>query len=180
MTTKTIQPDVAEALQRLIAIAQRDTGQSRRVANFLLAWWNAEECKGFDLTDLWPVDAPIRVDMLTVVQFIANNQGIYPDAIGYAKHFQGLVEQWRPRLDPVQRTILEIRNDGKDISVMNVLSTSEQCAVALAIGTFDRLPKPYEDRTAAWDRLDPHQRSIVATYNPTFSTDEWQSRPCKY
>ena len=32
-----------EALGRLVAIAQRDTGQSRRVANFLLAWYNAEE-----------------------------------------------------------------------------------------------------------------------------------------
>jgi hypothetical protein len=32
------------ALERLIQIAQRDTGQSRKVANFLLAWWNADEC----------------------------------------------------------------------------------------------------------------------------------------
>lgn len=32
------------ALERLITIAQRDTGQSRRVADFLLAWWNAGQC----------------------------------------------------------------------------------------------------------------------------------------
>jgi hypothetical protein len=44
------------ALERLIRIANRDTGQSRRVASFLLAWWNAEECGGFDLTDLWGID----------------------------------------------------------------------------------------------------------------------------
>jgi hypothetical protein len=31
-----------EALGRLCLIAKRDTGQSRRVANFLLAWQNAE------------------------------------------------------------------------------------------------------------------------------------------
>ena len=31
----------AAALERLIAIAHSDTGQSRRVADFLLAWWNA-------------------------------------------------------------------------------------------------------------------------------------------
>jgi hypothetical protein len=37
------------ALDRLLAIAQADTGQSRRVANFLLAWWNAGECGGFHL-----------------------------------------------------------------------------------------------------------------------------------
>jgi hypothetical protein len=35
-----------EALGRLCAIAKRDTGQSRRVANFLVAWHNAEENAG--------------------------------------------------------------------------------------------------------------------------------------
>ena len=35
-------PDKSRAaLERLIQIAQGDTGQSRIVANFLLAWWNA-------------------------------------------------------------------------------------------------------------------------------------------
>lgn len=32
------------ALERLLGHAQRDTGQSRRVADFLLAWWNAANC----------------------------------------------------------------------------------------------------------------------------------------
>jgi hypothetical protein len=36
--------DALAALDRLVAIAQSDTGQSRRVANFLLAWWNAGSC----------------------------------------------------------------------------------------------------------------------------------------
>ena len=31
------------ALERLIYVARADTGQSRRVASFLLAWWNAAE-----------------------------------------------------------------------------------------------------------------------------------------
>jgi hypothetical protein len=47
------------ALERLIEMAQGDTGQSRIVANFLLAWWNAAECGGFDLTDVWAVDTAI-------------------------------------------------------------------------------------------------------------------------
>mgnify|MGYP003575752565 CR=1 FL=1 len=39
MTTITIDRQIAaEALDRLIAVARSDTGQSRRVANFLLAW----------------------------------------------------------------------------------------------------------------------------------------------
>lgn len=41
-----------EALERLIAHAKRDTGQSRRVADFLLSWWNCGRCGGFDLTNL--------------------------------------------------------------------------------------------------------------------------------
>lgn len=28
----------------LFDLAEKDTGQSKRVRNFLLAWWNAEEC----------------------------------------------------------------------------------------------------------------------------------------
>jgi hypothetical protein len=36
-------------LEELLAVAQRDTGQSRKVANFLLAWWYAAENGGFDL-----------------------------------------------------------------------------------------------------------------------------------
>ena len=47
-----------EALGRLCQIAKRDTGQSRRVANFLLAWHNAEENGGWDPTDLLGVDTP--------------------------------------------------------------------------------------------------------------------------
>lgn len=35
-----------EALTRLLSIATRDTGQSSRVAAFLLAWHNAEENGG--------------------------------------------------------------------------------------------------------------------------------------
>ena len=41
------------ALERLIKIAQGDTGQSRMTAEFLLSWWNAANCGGFDLTTLW-------------------------------------------------------------------------------------------------------------------------------
>ena len=54
------------ALEGLIQVAQGGTGQSRIVANFLLAWWNAGECGGFDLTDVWGVDTAIAVDMLRV------------------------------------------------------------------------------------------------------------------
>ena len=54
------------ALDRLIAIAQGHTGQSKCVADFLLAWWNSASCGGFDLTILWGVDSAIAKDMAVV------------------------------------------------------------------------------------------------------------------
>lgn len=83
------------ALERLIEIAQGDTRQSRIVANFQLAWWNAAECGGFDLTDLWGVDTAIAVDMLRVFALVAGNQH-YPDALGYGECFEQIVRAWRP------------------------------------------------------------------------------------
>ena len=82
------------ALERLICVAQGDTGQSRKVANFLLAWWNAGECGGFDLTDVWDVDTAIAVDMLRVFALLAACRQ-YPDALGYGKQFKALVRAWR-------------------------------------------------------------------------------------
>lgn len=85
------------ALERLIAIAKRDTGQARRVANFLLAWWNAEECGGFDLTDIWQVDTAIAADFVTVFLLIAGGHS-YPDTLGYGADFERIVKLWRPAL----------------------------------------------------------------------------------
>jgi hypothetical protein len=85
------------AIERLIQIAQSDTGQSRRVANFLLAWWNAEECGGFDLCDLWNVDSAIADDMVTVFALLANLNS-YPDDLGYSEQFERIVAEWRSAL----------------------------------------------------------------------------------
>lgn len=85
------------ALERLIDIAYRDTGQSARVANFLLAWWNAEQCSGFDLTDAWGVDTAIAADMATMFAYVVMHRH-YPDTLGYEKQFVGLVRLWRPCL----------------------------------------------------------------------------------
>lgn len=85
------------AISRLVDIANGDTGQSRRVADFLLSWWNAETCGGFDLTDVWGVDATIADDMVTAFRFIADHNG-YPTAHGFGPSFERLVTEWRPRL----------------------------------------------------------------------------------
>ena len=89
--------DAISALDRLVVIAQSDTGQARRVANFLLAWWNAADCGGFDFTDLWNVDRAIADDSLAVARLIAARNE-YPTANGYGAQFAQLVKDWRPRL----------------------------------------------------------------------------------
>lgn len=91
--------DELAALRRLIAIAKRDTGQSRRVADFLLAWWNAGTCGGFDLTDLWAVDTAIAQDMLTVFGLVARVSE-YPSAHApdLQAEFEAIVRAWRPEL----------------------------------------------------------------------------------
>ena len=58
-------------VRRLLAIARGGTGQAGRVANFLLAWWNANDCGGFDLAELWSLDPVIRDDVLLAIEFIA-------------------------------------------------------------------------------------------------------------
>ena len=85
------------ALERLIRIAQADTGQSRRTAEFLLSWWNASNCGGFDLTTLWGVDTQIAADMMTVFALVAGCHR-YPDDLGYGEEFRRIVHAWRPAL----------------------------------------------------------------------------------
>lgn len=85
-----------EAIVRLWRIAKTDTGQARRVANFLLAWWNAEENGGFDLTDLWNVDDVTARDMVTVFAMVARVHS-YPDTLGYDELIKDVLGQWKPQ-----------------------------------------------------------------------------------
>ena len=90
-------PEETAALERLIAVAEGTTGQSRRVADFLLAWWNSAECGGFDLTTLWGLDDAIASDVVTVFGYIARAK-CYPDKLGYGRRFESIVREWRPEL----------------------------------------------------------------------------------
>lgn len=84
------------ALDRLIAVADSDTGQARRVANFLLAWWNGEEWGHFPIADLFGVDAAIADDMATLFAFLGQHGGaIYPDAFDRREAMLRLAERWR-------------------------------------------------------------------------------------
>jgi hypothetical protein len=85
------------ALERLLVIAARDTGQSRRVADFLLAWWNAGTCGSFDLTTMWGCDTAIVDDMVIVFAYVGHNNH-YPYTLGYEQQFEAVVRAWRPEL----------------------------------------------------------------------------------
>ena len=92
-----ITADELAALERLIAHARGDSGQSRRVADFLLAWWNCGSCGAFDLTSLWALDTDIVADMTTVFGLIGRVHR-YPDSLGYEAEFKAIVQAWRPEL----------------------------------------------------------------------------------
>lgn len=89
--------DVASATARLIAIAQSDTDQSRRVAAFLLGWWNGGDLGHFPIEHLWNVDQAISADMIAVMTFLAAQpSAVYADALGFDAEMRALVARWRP------------------------------------------------------------------------------------
>lgn len=95
------QPATAQelaALERLLVHAAGDCGQSRVVADFLLAWWNADACGAFDLTAMWSLDPAIVADMGTVFGLIGRVHR-YPDSLGYGTPFEAIVRAWRPGLE---------------------------------------------------------------------------------
>jgi hypothetical protein len=86
-----------EALERLLDIGRGPTGRSRRVADFLLAGWNAGQCGGFDITAAWGLDDDIARDVVTVFG-LAVRANTYPDTLGYGPQFEAVVREWRPEL----------------------------------------------------------------------------------
>lgn len=83
-----------EAIARLFAIALDDTGQSRRVAEFLLAWHNAAENGGWDPVDLWSLDLTIAEDVLAVLRVIQNARA-YPNELGFKAEIERVWKLWR-------------------------------------------------------------------------------------
>lgn len=86
------------ALEKLLNIAHHDSGQGRRVANFLLAWWNAGVHGGFDFSDLANVDREVAEDMATVFTWLAHEEDmIYPD--DYKPEIVSIIRRWRPHIE---------------------------------------------------------------------------------
>lgn len=72
-----------------------ETGASAKVADFLLAWWNGDECGHFPILHLCNVDAVIAEDMLTVMAYLAQESTTYADAWGYRDAMHDLWVRYR-------------------------------------------------------------------------------------
>ena len=72
-----------------------ETGAWAKVADFLLAWWNGDECGHFPILHLCNVDAVIAEDMLTVMAYLAQESTTYADAWGYRDAMHDLWVRYR-------------------------------------------------------------------------------------
>lgn len=92
------------AITRLIPIAMSDTGQSRRVANFLMAWWNGPKLGHFEIADLFGLDLAIANDITTVIGFLRQNDrgAVCIDSLGFADEMQDIIALWRSSATPPQ------------------------------------------------------------------------------
>ena len=97
MQPEQMTPAEKQALENLLKHAQGDTGQSRRIADFLLAWWNPSACGKYDITTGWGLDEDIAEDLCVVFQ-LATRANSYPDTLGYGPQFEAVVRAWRPEL----------------------------------------------------------------------------------
>lgn len=89
--------EAAAPLERLMTHAQRDSGQSRRVAGFLLAWWNSGSCGAFELTTSGSLATAIVADM-TIVFGLIGRIHRYPDSLGCEAEPMAIVRARRPEL----------------------------------------------------------------------------------
>lgn len=90
----TMDLDTRAALERLITVAQGDTGQSHQVADLLLAWYNASENGGFDFTSFWAIDDALVADSLRLITWVSRNRA-YPDELGFGDQFKTIWKAWR-------------------------------------------------------------------------------------
>ncbi|WP_411755866.1 DUF7673 family protein [Sinorhizobium meliloti] len=66
------------------------------MANFLLAWGNAEALGGFDIADLFAVDREVSEDMATVFTWLAREEdAVYRPTI----EIEAIIARWRPETE---------------------------------------------------------------------------------
>jgi hypothetical protein len=106
---------VIDAINRLFTIARWDTGQARRVAQFLLSWGNEPTYGGFDLANIRALDAEISSDMWLLTEYLFASGFKYPIDIGFEDQFVDLARLYRP--DLFERKFLQPDPDERDTRV---------------------------------------------------------------
>jgi hypothetical protein len=85
--------EAGEALGRLIVAADSDTGGARRVAEFLLSWWDGAEGK-WPLINISNVDPEVGEDMLIILASLAQNNVTYAHAWDRGTDIARLFDRW--------------------------------------------------------------------------------------
>ena len=86
---------VGDALDLLIPVARSDTHQSRRVANFLLAWWDGSRLGHFPIVDVAATDRELGEAMTIIQLFLAQNSMEYANLWGRRKDMEDIIDLWR-------------------------------------------------------------------------------------
>ena len=164
------------------------------VRDFLLAWWSAEDCGGFDLGDLWNVDPEI-VEVMQRVFSALGKYRLSPYQLGYGERFERLrrsrmctrlkiafrerekiVATSRPsrmlrdermlavETQPVLEAMRDLVAQRKRFHDLT-LSPAENLVLCLAC----ELPLPASwEKKDAWRTLNKVQRRMVTAINPKF------------
>lgn len=81
-----------DALERLLDMARRDHGGSRRCAGFLLSLWNGETFKA-DLQELLYIDEQPHNDMMEVFHYLYKN-GLQLDSLVSEETMKPILAAW--------------------------------------------------------------------------------------
>ncbi|MBP2273728.1 MULTISPECIES: hypothetical protein [Pseudomonas] len=85
-----------QALNRLVPIALRDSGQSRVLGRFLLSVYNGEDFP-FVMSDLRSLDLPLFEDCLKVLMMdYTPDLEVHERIANGSQIWQRLIEQWAP------------------------------------------------------------------------------------
>jgi len=83
------------ALERLLAFAVGKGLQNKIVADFLLAWWDADRYGRFDLQRTVALNEAFLEDVAAVSTFVAHSPA-HPESLGYAEQFNAIIRKWHP------------------------------------------------------------------------------------
>lgn len=80
------------SLDHLLGMAKGNTPQAERAGRFLLAWYDADGCGGFDLTDLWEMDNATLRACTVVFLWVASHRAT-PADVGFTADLNAVLNR---------------------------------------------------------------------------------------